>query len=93
VFIYTVIDKSFPWLRHGKPIGTSYDDFERWHQRNIAAKRDLEKQRQDAKPRAKENRAVRRRARRPAVSGRLRPQRQPSVGACSPSAHNKRVPR
>lgn len=51
VFIYTVIDKSFPWLRHGKPMGTSYEDFEKWHQRNIAATRDLEDQRAGVKPR------------------------------------------
>lgn len=38
VFIYTVIDKSMPWLRHGKPIGRSYADFEKWHQENTTAK-------------------------------------------------------
>jgi transcriptional regulator with XRE-family HTH domain len=36
VFIYTIIDQSFPWLRRGRPVGTSYEDFERWHQENIA---------------------------------------------------------
>jgi len=45
VFIYTVIDKSFPWLRHGKPIGKSYAEFERWHQENITAKTMLDHQR------------------------------------------------
>jgi transcriptional regulator with XRE-family HTH domain len=54
VFIYTVIDKQFPWLRHGKPIGKTYQAFEHWHENNIATARELEKQRQDAKPRAKE---------------------------------------
>ena len=54
VFIYTVIDKQFPWLRHGKPIGKSYDQFERWHQENIAASRDFENQRSGLKPREKE---------------------------------------
>lgn len=47
VFIYTVIDKAFPWLRHGKPIGTSYQDFERWHQNNITVKQTLELQRKE----------------------------------------------
>jgi hypothetical protein len=36
VFIYTVIDKSFPWLRRGRPVGASYEDFEKWHKENIA---------------------------------------------------------
>lgn len=45
VFIYTVIDKSFPWLRHGRPMGKTYDEFEKWHQRNIAVKDDLARQR------------------------------------------------
>jgi hypothetical protein len=35
VFIYTVIDKSFPWLRRGRPVGSSYEDFEKWHKENI----------------------------------------------------------
>jgi transcriptional regulator with XRE-family HTH domain len=35
VFIYTVIDKSFPWLRRGRPVGTSYEQFEKWHKENI----------------------------------------------------------
>jgi hypothetical protein len=35
VFIYTVIDKSFPWLRRGRPVGTTYEQFEKWHQENI----------------------------------------------------------
>lgn len=52
VFIYTVIDKSFPWLRHGKPIGTTYQDFERWHEENIAAKRDLDEQEAGRRPRS-----------------------------------------
>lgn len=51
VFIYTVIDKSFPWLRHGKPMGTSYSEFERWHQRNIEMTRDQAEQRRGLKPR------------------------------------------
>lgn len=50
VFIYTVIDKSFPWLRHGKPIGKSYNEFERWHQENIEAKRDFDLQHAGLKP-------------------------------------------
>lgn len=50
VFIYTVIDKQFPWLRHGKPIGKTYDAFERWHQENIEAARDLELQRAGRSP-------------------------------------------
>jgi transcriptional regulator with XRE-family HTH domain len=54
VFIYTVIDKQFPWLRHGKPIGKTYQAFERWHENNIATARELEKQRQVEMPRAKE---------------------------------------
>jgi transcriptional regulator with XRE-family HTH domain len=36
VFIYTMIDKSFPWLRRGRPVGTSYEQFEQWHKENIA---------------------------------------------------------
>lgn len=36
VFVYTVIDKAFPWLRRGRPVGASYEDFEKWHQQNIA---------------------------------------------------------
>jgi len=53
VFIYTVIDKSFPWLRHGRPLGKTYAAFEKWHVENIAAKRDLELQREGLKPREK----------------------------------------
>jgi hypothetical protein len=45
VFIYTVVDKSMPWLRHGRPIGKTYADFEKWHQENISTKRDFELQR------------------------------------------------
>jgi transcriptional regulator with XRE-family HTH domain len=52
VFIYTVIDKSFPWLRHGKPIGKTYTDFENWHQRNIEARRDFEAQEAGRRPRS-----------------------------------------
>jgi transcriptional regulator with XRE-family HTH domain len=51
VFIYTVVDKSMPWLRHGKPIGSSYSEFERWHQENIEAKRDFDDQAAGRKPR------------------------------------------
>lgn len=47
VFIYTVIDKSFPWLRHGKPTGKTYAEFEKWHQQNIAVKLDLDQQRKE----------------------------------------------
>lgn len=36
VFIYTMIDTSFPWLRRGRPVGSSYEDFEKWHKENIA---------------------------------------------------------
>lgn len=54
VFIYTVIDKSFPWLRHGRPMGTTYEEFERWHVQNISAKLDLDAQRDGTKPRQKE---------------------------------------
>jgi transcriptional regulator with XRE-family HTH domain len=56
VFIYTVIDKSFPWLRHGRPMGKTYDEFERWHLGNIETKRDLELQQAGLKPRGKEKR-------------------------------------
>lgn len=52
VFIYTVIDKSFPWLRHGKPIGKSYSEFERWHEENMETKQDLEGQKRGTRPRA-----------------------------------------
>lgn len=53
VFIYTVIDKQFPWLRHGKPIGRKYAEFEQWHQHNIAAVRAFEEQKKGGRRRVK----------------------------------------
>jgi len=42
VFIYSVIDRSFPWLRSGKPVSGSYDQFEKWHEDNMKADLALE---------------------------------------------------
>jgi hypothetical protein len=50
VFIYTVIDKSFPWLRHGRPMGNTYAEFEHWHQTNIETKRAFDEQRRGVLP-------------------------------------------
>lgn len=53
VFIYTVIDKSFPWLRHGRPMGTTYAALERWHQDNITVKLERDTQKKDRSKRRK----------------------------------------
>lgn len=45
VFIYSVIDKKYPWLRRGRPIGKSYAAFEKWHEANIETMVDLAAQR------------------------------------------------
>lgn len=42
VFIYSAIDTSFPWLRSGKPVGGSYEKFEKWHRDNMATNLALE---------------------------------------------------
>lgn len=42
VFIYSVIDRSFPWLRSGKPVSDKYDAFEKWHAENLQTALTLE---------------------------------------------------
>lgn len=37
VFIYSIIDRSFPWLRLGRPVSASYGQFEKWHADNLEA--------------------------------------------------------
>jgi hypothetical protein len=37
-----VIDKSFPWLRTGRPVSDNYAKFEKWHIENIQAQLTLE---------------------------------------------------
>lgn len=37
VFIYSIIDRSFPWLRIGRPVAASYGQFEKWHEDNLEA--------------------------------------------------------
>lgn len=46
IYIYSVIDRSYPWLRRGRPKGESYDSFEKRHQQNMAAMLALEARRQ-----------------------------------------------
>lgn len=51
IYIYSVLDHSYPWLRRGRPKGESYDQYERRHEQNMAAKLALEaKRQQKAKP-------------------------------------------
>lgn len=42
VFIYSIIDRSFPWLRSGKPVSENYGTFEKWHEENMATSLALE---------------------------------------------------
>jgi transcriptional regulator with XRE-family HTH domain len=42
VFMYSVIDKSFPWLRTGRPVSDNYGKFEKWHVDNMQAQLALE---------------------------------------------------
>lgn len=56
VFIYAVIDRSFPWLRHGRPVSKEYDKFEKKHVENIAAQRDLHAQQVGLLPRTRKKR-------------------------------------
>lgn len=42
VFLLSIIDRSFPWLRSGKPVSENYSKFEKWHQDNMAAQLALE---------------------------------------------------
>lgn len=42
VFIYSIVDKSFPWLRTGRPVSDTYGKFERWHTDNMQAQLALE---------------------------------------------------
>lgn len=42
VFVSSIIDRSFPWLRTGKPVSDNYGKFEKWHQDNMAAQLALE---------------------------------------------------
>ncbi len=45
IFIYSVVDRSYPWLRRGRPKGESYDAFEKRHEQNMAVKLALEAKR------------------------------------------------
>lgn len=42
VFMLSVIDKSFPWLRTGRPVAHSYGTFEKWHEENMRTQLALE---------------------------------------------------
>jgi hypothetical protein len=42
VFMYSVIDRSFPWLRSGRPVSDNYGKFEKWHVDNMQAQLALE---------------------------------------------------
>lgn len=42
VFMYSIVDRSFPWLRTGKPMSDNYSKFEKWHEENMAANLALE---------------------------------------------------
>lgn len=42
VFLYSIIDRSFPWLRSGKPVSDNYRTFEKWHEENMATSLALE---------------------------------------------------
>lgn len=45
VFLLSIIDRSFPWLRTGKPVSEQYGKFEKWHEENMATQLALEAER------------------------------------------------
>lgn len=42
VFLMSVMDKTQPWLRVGRPVSHNYGDFEEWHLNNMQAQVTLE---------------------------------------------------
>lgn len=49
LFIFSAIDKHYPWLRRGRPRGESYDQFEARHEQNMTALVELAAARQISK--------------------------------------------